>query len=120
MIPPRRSLRRQFHQFFLALLLALSLLTVLTTVGTLVVYYRATVDERTYEVRRRFEAALQETADSLLNRTRILSDVARIEGMGREARHIREIQVQTLRWLKQDGLRIDGRRVRHLLRGSGN
>ncbi len=109
MIPRRRSLRRQFHQFFLALLLVLSLLTVLTTVGTLVVYYRATVAERTYEVRVRFETALRETADSLLNRTRILSDVARIEGMGRGARHIRELQVQTLGWLKRDGLQVNGR-----------
>jgi nitrogen-specific signal transduction histidine kinase/CheY-like chemotaxis protein/PAS domain-containing protein len=109
MTPPRRTLRRQFHQFFLALLLALTLLTVFTAAGTLVAYYRATVAERTYEVRSRFEAALRETADSLLNRTRILSDVARIEGMGIDARHVREIQVQTLGWLKRDGLRVKGR-----------
>ncbi|HSH71274.1 MAG TPA: histidine kinase dimerization/phospho-acceptor domain-containing protein, partial [Deferrisomatales bacterium] len=119
MTPRRRSLRRQFHQFFLALLLALSLLTVLSTAGTLVVYFRATVADRTDEVRRRFETSLRETADSLLNRTRILADIARIEAMGLDARPVREIQVQTLGWLKRDGLRVNGRGDRAYWEGHG-
>ena len=108
MIGLRKSLRRRFLVSFSILLAGLALLSLAFTLVSLFFYYRSTLGERTREVSRRFQAALSESEDSLLFRTRILADVARVEAVALDARVVREVQVYTLRWLKQDGFEVLG------------
>jgi hypothetical protein len=99
----RKSLRRRFLVSFASLMGGLALLGLLLTMGSLLLYYRSTVDMRTREVGRRFDDALGEAQDALLFRTRILAEVARMQAMGLDAKIVREIQVYTLQSVVHSG-----------------
>ncbi len=109
MMATRTSLRRRFFVSFAGLLLGLGALSATATVVALTLTYRGGTDLQFRRVAARFEAHLKELEDSMLFRTRVLAQVARIEALGAPAsRTVHQLQLFTLRWLKREGLEVLG------------
>ncbi len=106
---PRTSLRRRFFVSFAGLLLGLGALSATATVVALTLTYRGGTELQFRRVAARFQAHLKELEDSILFRTRVLAQVARIEALGASAsRTVHQLQLFTLRWLKREGLEVLG------------
>ena len=94
---------------FAGLLLGLGVLSVTATVVALTLTYRGGTDLQFRRVAARFQAHLKELENSMLFRTRVLAQVARIEALGAPAsRTVHQLQLFTLRWLKREGLEVLG------------
>jgi signal transduction histidine kinase/CheY-like chemotaxis protein len=114
-----RSLRRRILLSFAAVLVTLAVLSLVLTTGGLYLYYRSTVEQKIQEASHRVGNLLSHEEDALAFRTKLLADIGRIEAMDLEAQLVREVQVYTLRWLKQDGVELVGMGNREYWRRQG-
>ncbi|NOY44998.1 MAG: PAS domain-containing protein [Deltaproteobacteria bacterium] len=102
------SLRHRFLVSFGALLAGLGGLSLAATLISAAVSYRNNLALKLRQAAGRLENHLRHAEESLFFRTRILSEVARVEASGADPQPLRQLQVYTLRWLTHDGLEILG------------
>ncbi|GAB6061642.1 hybrid sensor histidine kinase/response regulator [Deferrisoma palaeochoriense] len=113
------SLRSRFLVSFGALVAGLGLLSLGVTWISTAAFYRTNLDLRLRQTAARLESHLRATEESLVFRTRILAEVARVQSSSPDPRPLRQLQVYTMRWLTHDGLEVVGMGNRAYWRGRG-
>ncbi len=108
MIRSPTTLRSRFLVGVAGILAGMAVLGLASTLAGLFLAYRSEVSTGLLRAQHRFEDAVDEMGDTLMNRTRILAGISRIGGLGGESQVVRQVQVYTLQWLQQDHLRVLG------------
>ncbi len=108
MIRSPRTFRSRFLFGFAGILGGLMTVSLAVTLAGLFVAYRSEVASGLSLAQHRFDDALDELSDALVARTRILAGLSRISGLGSESQVVRQVQVLTLQWLREDHMRVVG------------